>query len=400
MASNTLNAFFLGTYADVDPNESNCNSENASTLVGEVFGSAGSPAWKNHEQLTLNDPNGDEHTYDNDYGSGNTITFAGDTVDLDSSMIFNVTVTYTDATTDTTQVLVLQDAEGRVFIAPHRPGNTNNDALTAKPMESISLDSVAGASYDFVYTNLANLTYPCFAPGTLIQTPNGPRAVETLCPGDLVTTLDHGPQAIRWVRSVDQPLQNVETDAKPVLIEAGALGAGCPSQAMIVSPQHRILVGGEGQLDGWFKTEAFAPAKSLTMLPRIRHMKGKQDITWSHFACGRHEIVTANGCLSESLLLGAMVVNGLTATERRTLTDIFGSAQSPDAALNGPPARECLKVGEVRRYFKKFRQERRGRIAKDVGAWNADLAMEQWDAERLKNAKFQAKSIDLASRIA
>ena len=54
---------------------------------------------------------------------------------------------------------------------------------------------------------------PCYAPGTMIDTPDGPRAVETLQVGDLVMTLDHGPQSIRWVRSGEVPSEEVEVDA-------------------------------------------------------------------------------------------------------------------------------------------------------------------------------------------
>ncbi len=236
---------------------------------------------------------------------------------------------------------------------------------------------------------------PCYAPGTLIGTPDGLRKVETLAPGDLVMTLDHGPQVIRWTHSGDQPLEEVDVDTKPVLIAAGALGKGLPSQDLIVSPQHRMFVGRHGQLDGWFKSEAFAPAKSLTALPGIRHMKSKQSITWIHFACDQHEVVTANGCLSESLLLGPMVVNGLTRKERKDLTDIFGPASTPDVALNGPPARECLTVGAARRQLKATQDEKKERFASLVKKWDRDLAMEQWEADRLGVALANGQKPDL-----
>ena len=227
---------------------------------------------------------------------------------------------------------------------------------------------------------------PCYAPGTMIDTPDGPRAVETLLVGDLVLTADNGPQPIRWVHSGEHPLDGVETDAKPVLIQAGTLGKGLPVQDLIVSPQHRILVGGGGQLRSHFQTEALAPAKSLTSLRGIRHMKGKQHITWIHFACDRHEVVLANGCLSESLLLGPMVVNGLTAPGRWAVTDIFGPALTPDASLNGPPARECLSVGAVRRQLAKSLDEKGRLAAKEIRKWDVDLAMEQYEAELMREA--------------
>lgn len=172
-------------------------------------------------------------------------------------------------------------------------------------------------------------------------------------PGDLVMTLHHGPQPIRWARSDDHPLEKEHVEGKPVLIQAGALGPNRPASDLVVSPQHRIVVGEGGQLMAYFDTVAFATAKALTQLPGIRHMKGKAKITYVHFACDRHEVVTANGCLSETLLLGPMVVNGLTATERQEVIDIFGHAPAPDAPLNGPLNLRCLKVGALRRQLVK-----------------------------------------------
>ncbi|MGC1495605.1 MAG: Hint domain-containing protein [Sulfitobacter sp.] len=235
----------------------------------------------------------------------------------------------------------------------------------------------------------------CYAPGTLIDTPDGQRAVETLKANDLVSTLDNGPQAIRWVHSGDDPLEAVEPGAKPVLIAAGALGRGLPAQDLIVSPQHRMFVGGHGQLDGWFTTESLAPAKSLTAMRGIRHMKGKQSITWIHFACDRHEVVIANGCLSESLLLGPMVVNGLTSLERQELTAIYGIAPTPDAALNGPAARGCLKVGEVRRYLAERKKDNLRRTAKEIRKWDIDLEIEQWEEDLLGVAMANGQKPDL-----
>lgn len=257
---------------------------------------------------------------------------------------------------------------------------TNMDAADNAP------DSDAPQGNTASYSSFADVP-PCYAPGTLVDTPDGPRAVETLEPGDLVLTRDHGPQVIRWTHSGEHPLEEADVDAKPVQIKADALGHGLPSQDLIVSPQHRILVGGNGQLHQVFATEAFAPAKSLTGAPGIRHMKGKAKITWIHFACDRHEVVTANGCLSESLLLGPMVLNGLHASERLALTDIFGPAPTPDAALNGPTARECLTVGAVKRQIAKHLKEKKQLVAKETQKGDRDLAMEEYEVKHVRVSK-------------
>ena len=188
---------------------------------------------------------------------------------------------------------IYEDIQDAYVGGDHAIAGYTNGAGTVFELEGSGNDSFMEANYptnDFDHNDPAGTFSfsvvggtpdplagpPCYAPGTLIDTPEGPRAVETLQPGDLVNTLDHGAQPIRWTRSGEHPLENLEVEDKPVLIGAGALGNGRPAQDLIVSPQHRIFVGGRGQLGGWFKTENFVPAKSLTVLQGIRHMKGKQ----------------------------------------------------------------------------------------------------------------------------
>jgi hypothetical protein len=220
--------------------------------------------------------------------------------------------------------------------------------------ESFSSDAPNGTSFardatgGFAETTPTPGVAPCYAPGTMIDTPDGPRAIETLRPGDLVAALDHGPQPIRWIRSAPQALEAVSADAKPVFMRAGALGPNLPARDMIVSPQHRILVGGRNQLHDLFASEVFVPAKSLCSLPGVRHMKGKTEMTWIHFACDRHEVVRANGGWSESLLLGPMTRQALSQQDLRALDAVLPPPKDADY-LNGPPARPCLTVSEVSR---------------------------------------------------
>ncbi|RPE67418.1 lamin tail-like protein [Pacificibacter maritimus] len=242
-------------------------------------------------------------------------------------------------------------------------------------------DQNAGASYQYNSTTgsyeYTAVTVACYAPDTLIDTPTGPRAVQTLLPGDLVHTLDHGPQPICWVRSSDHPLEATRVNDMPVIIKAGALGAGKPTTDLIVSPQHRVLVGGGGQLEAQFKTESLAPAKSLVSLPGIRQMQGKKSITWIHFACERHEVVSANACLTETLLVGPMVVKNMTDAERIDLIKVFGAGSRCKAALNGPPARPCLRVGGVRRLLAEYSKEKTRNTDKRIGILERDLLLVQ-----------------------
>ena len=215
----------------------------------------------------------------------------------------------------------------------------------------ISSGDESGQIGNTSYSNFetVNFNVVCYAPSTMIDTPDGPVPVEDLQPGDFVQTIDHGPQPLRWTRSADHAIDGARGDDCPVLIAAGALGAGLPARDLVVSPQHRILVGAQNQLEDIFLEDTLVPAKALCGLVGIRRMRGKTKITWIHFALDRHELVLAFGCISESLLLGPMVVNGLTKTEQAELKQLFGASSGADRSFNGAPARPLMGAGVAER---------------------------------------------------
>lgn len=219
--------------------------------------------------------------------------------------------------------------------------------------EESLVTSDGGGSYGTTTTSDPGVI-PCYATGTLIKTPTGPRAIETLRPGDRVWTLDSGPQEILWVSARAVALDRGRDDDCPILIPAGALGSDQPERDLIVSPQHRILVGGRGAAVAGVTTECLVPAKALLVLPGIRRMRGKRQILWHHFACAHHHVVEAVGCFSESLLLGQMVLNSLGREELARLEQIFGSRRE-DGPWNGPAARPCIPAGQAQRLFHRAR---------------------------------------------
>lgn len=113
----------------------------------------------------------------------------------------------------------------------------------------------------------ASFRVPCCRHGALIDTAHGPRPVQALRPGDLVRTLDAGAPPIKWARRANHPLEDEALENHPVLIQAHALGPGRPMRDLVVSPQHLILVGRCGQLDGLFQNQSLIPAKVFTALP-------------------------------------------------------------------------------------------------------------------------------------
>lgn len=194
-------------------------------------------------------------------------------------------------------------------------------------------------------------TVPCFAAGTMVATAEGPKTVETLRPGDHVATITGTFAEIMWVHARETPLDSRTPSELPILIKAGALGPNRPETDLVISQNHRVVVGANMQLTTVFDQAALVPAKSLTGLRGVRMMHGRRRIVWYHFACARHNVVRVNGCAAESLLLGPMVLSGL---DKDTLAAVLALPWTPETkgqALNGPPGLPCLTTQAVRSFL-------------------------------------------------
>jgi Ca2+-binding RTX toxin-like protein len=85
----------------------------------------------------------------------------------------------------------------------------------------------------------------CFMAGTMIRTPDGAVAVETLRRGDLVMTSDGRAVPVTWLGR--QTISTRFADplrVLPIRIRAGALGECLPARDLLVSPDHALFVGG------------------------------------------------------------------------------------------------------------------------------------------------------------
>jgi hypothetical protein len=86
---------------------------------------------------------------------------------------------------------------------------------------------------------------PCFYAGTMIATPDGQVAVETLKRGDLVLTTEGRALPVSWLgyRTVSMVFSEPLT-ASPIRIRAGALAENVPARDLLLSPDHAVLVDG------------------------------------------------------------------------------------------------------------------------------------------------------------
>ncbi|QPH54651.1 Hint domain-containing protein [Pontivivens ytuae] len=192
----------------------------------------------------------------------------------------------------------------------------------------------------------------CFAAGTRIRTPDGARPVETLRPGDLVHTVDHGPQPIRWVGGRTVPARG---RLAPVRIRAGTFGA---PRDILVSQQHRILIRSpRAQL--WFAaSEVLAAAKHLVDGRNVTVEESAEVVTYVHILLDEHEVVMADGLPVETLQPGAWGMGTLDADQRDELLELFPDLRAHPDTGYGQAARYTLKRREAELLARELAAER------------------------------------------
>ena len=135
----------------------------------------------------------------------------------------------------------------------------------------------------------------CFAAGTLIATPDGEAAIETLQVGDRVLTCGGKIKPIRAIgrRRVERDEEGAwEPDHVPVLIRRSAIDDNVPCRDLRISKEHALF------LDG-----VLIPARRLlngaTILEDVP--ADNEAIEYFHIGLGTHEVILAEGAPCETL---------------------------------------------------------------------------------------------------
>ncbi len=219
----------------------------------------------------------------------------------------------------------------------------SGDVPETNSVEGVRVEFIDGRPFIVATSDIGDainsFALVCFAGGTRIQTPTGPRPVEELCSGDLVETLDNGPRPVRWIgrRQVSAAELRANPHWRPVVVQPGALGPDCPARPLRVSPQHHLLVRGR-QLQLMFgDMEMLVPARALVDANRARIDTDTAPVTYYHLQLDAHEILLAEGAPAESLLNGALA-EGFE----------FDNPDGQVVALRPRPARAMLSMQEGR----------------------------------------------------
>ena len=133
----------------------------------------------------------------------------------------------------------------------------------------------------------------CYLLGTRLATSKGEVAVEALSIGEALITRSGAPRAIRWIgrRSYAGRFANANPSVLPICFKAGSLGENTPSRDLWVSPRHAMF------LDG-----VLIPAEHLVNGVTITQADGVDRIDYFHIELDSHDVIFAEGALSETFV--------------------------------------------------------------------------------------------------
>lgn len=173
----------------------------------------------------------------------------------------------------------------------------------------------------------------CFASGTVIETEDGPRAIEDLTPGIRVVSADHGLVPLRWIAR-----QRVEGTG--AFAPCRIIGGAAP---LLVSPNHRMLSTSGRHMMLFGTSQALVAAKHLPGVARVP----MPQVTYWHLMFDAHVLLRANGLWSESFYVADTSLATMPGAMLAEFGTLFPALLAGGQAL-GPMARPVLRHWEAR----------------------------------------------------
>ncbi|QDL93060.1 Hint domain-containing protein [Paroceanicella profunda] len=205
-------------------------------------------------------------------------------IDIGEDYFYNTSYHYQGytVTVDGNEYAVFQN--GGNLVIPYDPATVPED-FQAKVL------AVGQTNYTQDNAVVAN----CFVTGTLIATPDGERPVESLQAGDMVLSASGAPVAVKWVHRQKVGMANFVPEAmRPVVITAGALGAGLPERDLCLSGDHALVID-----DLLVNAAALVNGRSIRWTSQAEMSAG---FTYWHVETELHDEILANGVPVETFI--------------------------------------------------------------------------------------------------
>lgn len=242
-------------------------------------------------------------------GDGDDTIIGGDGADLIFGDDFGGTGTGNDSIVGGLGDDTIDTGQGDDIVV-WRPGDGNDSITLGEGADTLDLQGggwdsgTANGDGSWTFSNGTNSvlvfdynsnvdTVVCFLEGTRIMTARGEVPVEQLRAGELLVAPGGGTplRALHWVGHTRVDIAHHRAPAKvaPVLVSAGALGAGIPHRDLRVSPDHAFLL--QGRL---------VPARLLVNGTSIVQELWHRAVTYWHVEYEVHGLVVAEGAVAES----------------------------------------------------------------------------------------------------
>lgn len=185
----------------------------------------------------------------------------------------------------------------------------------------------------------------CFTKGTLIRTPEGEVAVETLSVGDQVCTLS-GIRKVIWLGIQPASFRADYTaeqkrNSYPVHIMAGALGNGIPSREVVVSAWHHIFIN-----NVLVRAMDLVNGKTIFQQPHVDR------VIYYHIEFDTYDMISTSGMYSESFSDNGNTRGRFINAEEARLQDgwetVKGRSPRPGFKVVRPGDRDESKLEEIR----------------------------------------------------
>lgn len=160
---------------------------------------------------------------------------------------------------------------------------------------STSIPTPTSNTYSFYYVGALPQVPSCicFAKYTNILTDKGYVQIENLSPGDNAMVYDNGiyvPKPIKWIGYFKQKISTIDSYyTAPIRIKQSAISENVPSQDLLVSPGHSILI-----------DDYLIQARHLVNDTTICRETSYADVEYYHIKLDTHSIINANGLNTES----------------------------------------------------------------------------------------------------
>lgn len=263
-------------------------------------------------------------------------------------------------------VAVITAANGETYIILTN-GGFSITVMNALPIGQLALDNVSTTAPALV----------CFLRGTLIETPQGHRPVESLRIGDLIATYDGDCLPLRWIghRHVTAGDLLLYPELRPIVMPQDMFGEGLPSRRLKLSPSHRLAIGG-WQAEMLFGFDTALICANHLVGEGASRVNPHRGIDYYHLLLDEHTMVLANGLACESFQLGARGELALDDDELQALATAC-PGQTLGDLLQRPDCLPSLKAGQAKvllNWSRKEAQPKAADITKKVASAAAHLA--------------------------